>query len=110
MNEAVRIARETTLGPIAVQHYLDGGLDGEMIRAVHDLAATHNVTVGQVVEKLFSYDPVDGYQVRPHVARILIGRDIINGEGDGVPVGILGELGTRMGTRDADPKTPEPAT
>ena len=89
MSEAVRISRETTLGPIEVQHYLHGGLDGEMIKAVHNLARAENVTVSQVVERLFSWDPATGYQVRPKVERI------------------VSELGTQTGTRDADPKTPE---
>ena len=71
MNEAVRIARDTTLGPIEVQHYLHGGLDGEMIKAVHNLARAENITVCQVVARLFLWDPVTGYQVRPEVERIV---------------------------------------
>ena len=55
MSEAARIARETTLGPIEVLHYLRGGLDGEMIKAVHNLARTENITVRQVIARLFSY-------------------------------------------------------
>ena len=53
--EAARIARETTLGPIEVQHYLHGGLDGEIIKAFHGLAREHNITMGQVVEKFLPY-------------------------------------------------------
>jgi len=73
MSEAVRIVRETTLGPIEVQHYLHGGLDGETIKAVHNLARAENVTMGQVVERLFSWDPETGYRLRPHVEQILAG-------------------------------------
>lgn len=71
MSEAVRIARETTLGPIEVQHYLHGGLDGETIKVVHNLARAENVTMSQVVERLFSWDPVTGYEVRPDVIESL---------------------------------------
>ena len=67
MSEAVRISQETTLGPIEVQHYLDGGLDGETIKAIHNLARAENVTMSQVIERLFSWDPVTGYRVRPDV-------------------------------------------
>ena len=63
--------------------------DGEMIRAVHNLARTENITVRQVIARLFSWDPVTGYQVRPEVEQI------------------VSELGTRMGTRPSDPKTTE---
>ena len=67
MSEAVRISRETTLGPIEVQHYLHGGLDAETIKTVHNLARVENITMGQVVERLFSWDPATGYEVRPDV-------------------------------------------
>ena len=89
MSEAVRIARETTLVPVEVQRYLHGGLDGKMIKAIHNLACAENITMGQVVERLFSYDPVTGYQVRPEVGQV------------------VRELGTRTGTRPTDPKTTE---
>ncbi len=89
MSEAVRIVRETTLGPIEVQHYLDGGLEAGLITALHGFALAHNVTMGQTVEKLFSWDPVKGYQVRRKTARLII------------------ELGMRTGMRLRDPKIPE---
>ncbi len=72
--KAASIARETTLGPMVVQHYLDGGLDGAMIKAVHDLARAENITMGQVVERLFSWSPMNGYQVRPDVVRSIVAR------------------------------------
>lgn len=71
MSEAVKIAQETTLGPIEVQHYLHGGLDGEMIKAVHNLARAENVTMGQVIQRLFSWDPMTGYEVRLEVIESL---------------------------------------
>ena len=71
VTEAVTIARETTLVPIEVQRYLHGGLDGEMIKAVHNLARAENITMGQVVNWLFSWDPMTGYEVRLEVIESL---------------------------------------
>lgn len=71
MSDAAKIARETSLGPFQVAQYLRGGLDGDMIRGIHNLARVHGIATSVAIDRLFSWDPISGYSVRPDVQRRL---------------------------------------
>ncbi len=86
---AIQIAKTTTISAVAAHRYLKGGLRESLIRALHDLALANNVPVGTLIDRFFSYDPIDGYVLRPEFR--LDEKRLLEGEGTSEPVGIMND-------------------
>ena len=84
---AMQVSRETTLSPFDAFRYLKGGLREDLIIALHDYAAANAVHVSVLIDEIFSYDPVDGYQLRPQFR--LDEKLLLEGQPTGEPIGIL---------------------
>ena len=88
---ASRIAKETTLTVHDAYRYLRGGLSELMIGALCDLASSHALPTDDVVRAFFDHDPATGYKPSKRYQQMIddTKRGMLNGTGEGNPVGIL---------------------